>query len=158
MTVEEIESLYFQLLQEWTRRDADALAALFTDDGSVVGFDGSPMNGRKEIASTLRRIFADHPTPAFVGVVREVRPIGEHAVLVRAVAGMIEEGASHLNPALNTVQSLVTIQEGHHWRIALFHNTPAAFHGSTEEGDRLTRELAELVRQHLLDRHGDGTR
>ena len=67
MTFEEIESLYHHLLLDWTPRDADAMAALFTDDGSVVGFDGSPMNGRKEIASTLRRIFADHPTPAFVG-------------------------------------------------------------------------------------------
>ena len=104
MTFEEIESLYHQLLLDWTLRDADAMAALFTEEGSVVGFDGSQMKGRRKIASTLRAIFDGHATPAFVGVVREVRPIGEHAVLVRAVAGMIEEGASHLNPALNAVQ------------------------------------------------------
>jgi uncharacterized protein (TIGR02246 family) len=147
MLIEDVEALYFHLLEQWTRRDAEAMAALFTEDGSVVGFDGSQMNGHREIVSSLRAVFIDHRTPAFVGIIREVRPLGEHAVLIRAVAGMVEEGTDHLNPALNSVQSLVAIQEDHHWRIALFHNTPAAFHGRPEEGDALTRELAALVRE-----------
>ncbi len=152
MTLEELASLYHQLLQEWTNRDAEAMAALFTEDGSVVGFDGTQMNGRKEIAATLRALFASHSTPAFVGVVREVRAIGERVMLLRAVAGMIEDGASHINPALNAVQSLVAVHEGHHWHVALFHNTPAAFHGNAAEGDRLTRELAAVARAWLEDR------
>jgi uncharacterized protein (TIGR02246 family) len=149
MLIEDVEALYFHLLEQWTRRDAEAMAALFTEDGSVIGFDGSQMNGRREIASTLRAIFTDHLTPAFFGIIREVRPLGEHAALIRAVAGMVEEGADHLNPALNAVQSMVVIQEEHHWRVALFQNTPAAFHGRPEEGDELTRELAALVRERL---------
>ena len=36
---------YRQLLEAWNRRDADGFAAVFTEDGSAVGFDGSMMNG-----------------------------------------------------------------------------------------------------------------
>ena len=55
-------AVYRQLLEAWNRRDADDFAAAFTEDGSCVGFDGSMMNGRAEIASTLRGIFDQHPT------------------------------------------------------------------------------------------------
>jgi uncharacterized protein (TIGR02246 family) len=59
---ERILAVYRQLLETWNRRDADGFASVFTDDGSCVGFDGSTMNGRAEIASTLLGIFENHPT------------------------------------------------------------------------------------------------
>ena len=37
----EVHALYRQLLDGWNKRSADGFAALFTNDGSVVGFDGS---------------------------------------------------------------------------------------------------------------------
>jgi uncharacterized protein (TIGR02246 family) len=64
---ERVSAVYRQLLEAWNRRDADAFAAAFTDDGSCVGFDGSMMNGRAEIASTLGGIFEHHPTAQLRG-------------------------------------------------------------------------------------------
>src|SRR5712691_7999382 len=69
----EMRALYRELLDAWNKRDADAFAALFALDGDVVGFDGSQMSGRAEIASTLGQIFADHPTGAYVSQIRGVR-------------------------------------------------------------------------------------
>jgi uncharacterized protein (TIGR02246 family) len=69
----DISALYQELLDGWNQRDAAAYAALFAEDASVVGFDGSPMNGRTEIATQIGQIFADHPTSRYVGKVREVR-------------------------------------------------------------------------------------
>jgi hypothetical protein len=43
---------------------------LFTDDGYVVGFDGSEMNGREEIQRGLAAIFADHETGRYVAKIR----------------------------------------------------------------------------------------
>jgi len=63
----EVCSLYQKLLECWNTRKADEFAALCATDGNLVGFDGSPLNGRAEIESTLRQIFADHPTAAYVG-------------------------------------------------------------------------------------------
>lgn len=75
--------VYRQLLEAWNRRDADAFAGAFTADGSSVGFDGSAMNGRTEIASTLKEIFGAHMTATYVAQVREIRSLGEDVTLKR---------------------------------------------------------------------------
>ena len=58
----EVRTLYRQMLDGWNKRSADAFATPFAEDGEVIGFDGSQMTGRAEIASTLGQIFADHIT------------------------------------------------------------------------------------------------
>jgi hypothetical protein len=44
-----VSALYRQLLDAWNRRAAGDFATPFADDGYVVGFDGSQMEGRGEI-------------------------------------------------------------------------------------------------------------
>lgn len=143
---------YEALLRAWNARNPHGFAAAFTADGSSIGFDGSAMNGRDEILSIVRRIFDDHPTPSYVAKVREVRELSGGAVLIRAVAGMAPATVPKLNPALNAVQTAVLVREGDALRVALFQNTPAAFHGRPEMADRLTQELsAVLASGRLLD-------
>jgi uncharacterized protein (TIGR02246 family) len=100
-------TLYEQLLRAWNEQNADAFGAVFAEDGSAVGFDGSTMNGRQEIVATLRGIFEHHRTATYVAKVREVRELGADVVLVRAVVGMRPPGAAELNPAVNAIQSVV---------------------------------------------------
>lgn len=138
--------LYQRLLDRWNIGDARGMAELFTEDGSVIGFDGSPMNGRAEIAATLHDIFAQHQTASYVGLVREVRPLTEDVELLRAVAGMTPPGSAEINPAVNAIQTLITVRHAGEWRIALFQNTPAAFHGRPELSQALTRELQQAHR------------
>ena len=102
-----VVALYRRLLEAWNQRDADAFASLFTADGSVVGFDGSQMNGAAQIAAELRAIFASHQTATYVAKVREVRTLDSHAMLLRAVVGMAPPGKKELNPAVNAIQSVV---------------------------------------------------
>jgi uncharacterized protein (TIGR02246 family) len=142
---QEVRRLYQQLLDGWNRRSAAEMAALFTENGSIVGFDGSQMDGRAEIEATLAPIFADHPTASYVSKVRELRQLAPNVVLLRAVVGMLPPGKKEINPATNAIQSLVTVKEGEHWRIALFHNTPAAFHGRPHLVEEMTTELQALV-------------
>src|SRR5215213_2117610 len=121
----DIGALYQQLLDGWNQRDAAAYAALFAEDASVVGFDGSQMNGRAEIATEIGRIFADHPTSRYIGKIREVRLLAPDVALLRAVVGMVPPGQSDLNPDVNAIQSLVATRNDGRWLIALFQNTPA---------------------------------
>ena len=103
--------LYRDLLDAWNRRDAAGMAALFAHDGSLVGFDGSQVDGGPPaVAAHLAPIFASHATPAYVGKVREVRTLAPKVSLVRAVAGMVPEGRRDLNPALNTIHTLVAVE------------------------------------------------
>jgi uncharacterized protein (TIGR02246 family) len=145
-TRERVVTLYEQMLKAWNERNADAFAQVFTDDGNVVGFDGSPLNGRAEIASSLRAIFGNHQTAAYVAKVREVRDIGPGLVLVRSVVGMVPAGKTELNPAVNAIQSLVAVDRGTQLKITLLHNTPAVFHGRPEMAEQLTAELTAVLR------------
>lgn len=144
-TPAEIENLYRGVLDSWNKRSAENMAALFADDANVVGFDGSPMNGRAEIESTMRQIFADHPTAAYVGKVREIRFLTPDVAVLRAVVGMIPPGKSDINPAVNAIQTLVAMNQNGQWRVAVYHNTPAAFHGRPEMSEALTEELRTLL-------------
>jgi uncharacterized protein (TIGR02246 family) len=142
---DDIGALYQQLLDGWNERDAAAYAALFAEDASVIGFDGSQMNGRAEIAAQIGQIFADHPTSRYVGKIREVRLLTADAAILRAVVGMVPPGKSDLNPGVNAIQSLVAAHLNGKWLIALFQNTPARFDGRPELAQQLTDELRQLL-------------
>jgi len=58
---------------------------------------------------------------------------------------MVPPGKSDLNPAVNAVQTLVAARQDSRWRIAVFQNTPAAFHGRPELSERLTEELRQVL-------------
>jgi uncharacterized protein (TIGR02246 family) len=138
-----IRMLYHQLLASWNARQAADFAAPFADDAEVIGFDGSQMTGRAEIEVTLRQIFADHETGAYVGIVRSVRFLAPEVAMLRAVSGVIPAGRGDLNPALNALHSLIAVKSDGAWRIALYQNTPAQFHGRPDLAQRLTDELRE---------------
>jgi uncharacterized protein (TIGR02246 family) len=138
---DDVRALYATLLDAWNAKDAGAFAASFSDDGEVIGFDGSIMAGPAAIEAELRRIFDDHPTGRYVGIVREVAPVTEDVVVLRAVAGVIPAGSEELKPELNSVQRLVAGRRDGRWRIALYQNTPAQFHGRPELVERLSEEL-----------------
>lgn len=136
-----VRALYQRLLEGWNARDGEAMAAPFAEDGAVIGFDGSQMSGRNEIAATMSAIFADHLTPEYVAIVRDVRiPVADTAIL-RADTGLLPRGASDLNPDLNARQTLVAVRRDGVWRIALFQNTPAQLHGRPDLAAQLTEEL-----------------
>lgn len=136
---------YERLLVAWNTRSAADFAALFTADGHAVGFDGSPMNGRDQIASTLGSIFAHHPTASYVAKVRGVQLLRPDVALLRAVVGMVPPGQVELNPAVNAIKSVLFVQNDGGWQIALLHNTPAAFHGRPEMVEQLTAELSDVL-------------
>jgi uncharacterized protein (TIGR02246 family) len=99
------------------------------------------MDGARQIQASLEEVFGNHPTARYVTIVREVRELGKDAVLLRAVAGMIPPGADKIKPEVNAIQSLVAQCAEGEFRIALFQNTPAQFHGRPEAVQALTKEL-----------------
>jgi len=142
-----IRYLYEQILLAWNQRDAAAMAAQFEEDGNLIGFDGSQIDSRGAIEEHLQPIFADHPTPAYIAKVREIRMIGPEVGILRAVAGMVPPGLSDLNPAVNTIHTLVATKHADGWRAALFQSTPAAWHGRPQDSAVLTEELRDVMRR-----------
>lgn len=141
--VSAIQKLYNRLINSWNEMDSEAYAKLFTTDGSIVGFDGSQANGRKEIYELLSGIFADHAPARFVTIVREIRLLSPSVGLLTAVAGMVPRNGHLINPKTNAIQSLVAVKHEQNFLIALFQNTPAAFHGRPLDAKTLATELQQ---------------
>ncbi|MFB5661124.1 SgcJ/EcaC family oxidoreductase [Alteribacillus sp. HJP-4] len=137
----EIQELYEELINGWNKRNAFGMAALYSEDGMQIGFDGSKLAGRKEILSHLELIFAEHPTPPYVTKVKSLRSLGEDAAVLHAIAGMVPPGETSINPELNTHHTLIAVRNEGVWKIVLFQNTPAQFHGRPELAAQMTEEL-----------------
>jgi hypothetical protein len=58
---------------------------------------------------------------------------------------MVPPGEKKVKPERNAVQSLIAVKENETWKIALFQNTPAQYHGRPEISQALTNELNALV-------------
>lgn len=56
-----VHEIYYRLIEAWNERDADAYAALFAPDGTMIGFDGTQASAA-EIVGHIGPVFADHPT------------------------------------------------------------------------------------------------
>jgi uncharacterized protein (TIGR02246 family) len=148
-----ITALYRELLLAWNDLDAEKLAAGFTEDGELIGFDGSQIRGRGSIESTTRKIFDDFGKPAgpgqgaqtgtFVSAVRSVRFLSPDAAVLVAVNGSAVSGK--LVPERNAVQSMVAVRTPAGWRIAHLQTTPAAYHGRPDLAEALTVELERLL-------------
>jgi uncharacterized protein (TIGR02246 family) len=153
----EIRSLFQRLLDAWNRKSGSEFASLFLEDGETVGFDGSNLVGKAQIRLDLEQIFARHIPATYVSLVRSVRFLAPDVALLRAVAGMVPPEQQDIHPAVNAVQTLVAKHEGGRWLIALFHNTPAAYHGRPEASRQLTEELRlELRRLRAEDSNNRG--
>ncbi|MBA3350455.1 MAG: SgcJ/EcaC family oxidoreductase [Actinobacteria bacterium] len=138
-----LRDLYRRVLDGWNRASGTDFAAPFAEDGEVIGFDGSQTKGRTIIAEEMNGIFADHATGRYVGKVRSVRLLGPDAAVLRATAGVLPAEEQDLNPALNSIQTLVAERSEGRWRVVLYQNTPAQFHGRPDLVKSLTNELRQ---------------
>ena len=141
----QIRALYAAFLDGWNRRSGAAVASGFADDGDMVGYDGTTVNGRLSIASDLRRVFGSHPTATYVGVVRSVRSIGDGVAVLHAHSGMIPPGEDDIDPGLHAIHTVVAVLEDGRWKLSLFQATPAAWLGRRDARDALTAELRGLL-------------
>jgi uncharacterized protein (TIGR02246 family) len=138
--------LYARVLEVWDKRNARDFALLFAAQGVLVGFDGSQVNGQLEIGAHLAEIFSHHQTPQYVSIVRDVRLLANDVTLLRANTGLVPAGKDDIDPALNAVQSMIAVKNAGSWKVALFQNTPAAFHQRPELVKQLTEELQAKLR------------
>jgi len=58
---------------------------------------------------------------------------------------MIPPGKMELDPQLNAHQTLIAVKENDVWRVELFQNTPAQFHGRPDLVEQMTKELRQAV-------------
>jgi uncharacterized protein (TIGR02246 family) len=90
-------------------------------------------------------IFADHETGRYAVKVQSVRTLGPQATMLRAIAGLVPPGQTAINPETNAHQTVVAEAQQGQWKIVLFQNTPAQFHGRPGLVEDMTRELQAVA-------------
>ena len=120
-----VRALYQQLMDGWNQGSGAAFAAVFTEDGDLVGFDGTHLKGRQEIAPFHQQLFDKWLKGSrLVGQVKDVRLLHPDIAVMHAVGGTVMRGKSEPSPERDSIQTLVaTRQEGDEWRLAAFQNT-----------------------------------
>jgi uncharacterized protein (TIGR02246 family) len=153
MVENEIAALYKRLIAAWNDRNATAFAECFTQDATCVGFDGSQMSGKTEIEASLATIFKDHPTAAYVAIVREIKHLADGVYLLHANVGMLPPDKSLVAPSRNAIQILIAQSVDGGAKILSFQNTPAQFDGRPELAKKLTDELNTVAKTSVPVRH-----
>jgi uncharacterized protein (TIGR02246 family) len=119
-----LRALYQQLMDGWNQGSGDAFAAVFTEDGDLVGFDGTHLKGRQEIAPFHQQLFDKWLKGSrLVGQVKDVRFLSPDVALMHAVGRTVMRGKSEPVPERDSIQTLVAIRQDGGWRLAAFQNT-----------------------------------
>ena len=120
-----LRALYQQLMDGWNKGSGDAFASVFTEDGDLIGFDGTHLKGREEIAPFHQQLFDKWLKGSrLVGQVKDVRFLSPDVALMHAVGGTVMRGKTDPVPERDSIQTLVAIrQEDGEWRLAAFQNT-----------------------------------
>ena len=111
-------------------------------DAGVAGTAGQNIS---YLYAVFGSVFADHQTATYVWKTLEVRPLADSVVLLRAIVGMVPPGRSDVNPETNAVQSMVAVRDGDAWRVTLFQNTPAQYHGQPDKAEEHTAEMRRVL-------------
>jgi uncharacterized protein (TIGR02246 family) len=121
---EAVRDLYGELMDGWNRGSGEAFAAVFTEDGDLVAFDGTHFEGREEIAPFHQELFDKWlKGTRLVGRVKDVRFLSPDVALMHAVGSTVMRGKTVPSPERDSIQTLVAVRRDGQWRLAAFQNT-----------------------------------
>jgi uncharacterized protein (TIGR02246 family) len=119
-----VRALYQQLMDGWNQGSGDAFAAVFTEDGDLIGFDGTHFKGRQEIAPFHQQLFDKWLKGSrLVGEVKGVRFPSPDVALMHALGRTVMRGKIDPVPERDSIQTLVAMRQEGEWRLAAFQNT-----------------------------------
>jgi uncharacterized protein (TIGR02246 family) len=119
-----IRALHGRMLEAWGAGDGEAFAAPFSDDALFIGFDGSVMRGREQIAATHQDVFDRWMKGSRLVEERtEVRFVDPDVAIVHALGGTVMRGKSEPTPQRDSIQTLVAVRDARGWSFVSFQNT-----------------------------------
>jgi uncharacterized protein (TIGR02246 family) len=120
---EAIHALFHKLLDCWAAGDAQAYAALFTEEADYVAFDGVNQKGRAAIVTSHQPLFERWLKGSrLTGQITSIRFLAPEVALVHATGNTILAGKSAPAPERASIQTLVAVKQEGEWRFTAFHN------------------------------------
>jgi uncharacterized protein (TIGR02246 family) len=109
----------------WADNDADAFAALYSDDATVVQPGGIYKKSKADVRTSMALAFAGPLKGSTVNdEPKSVRVLGEDAAIVISDAGILMAGETEV-PAQRMIRATWVLSKQHGtWLIEAFHNCP----------------------------------
>ncbi|MFO7281800.1 MAG: SgcJ/EcaC family oxidoreductase [Thermoanaerobacterales bacterium] len=127
MTVDDeaaCRALYDELVAGRNEGSGARFAAAFAEDGELVAFDGSRLQGRATIEAFHQELFDKWMKGTrLTGGVDEVKVLGPDVAVMHAIGGTIKRGKTKPSRARDSIQTLTLKRTDEGWRIAAFQNT-----------------------------------
>lgn len=119
-----IRALSAALHDAWTRADADAYVATFTEDADYVVFDGTHLRGRQEIADAHVPLWNSILKGSkLVGVSSRIQFLTADVALVHSKGAVLKRNEQKPSKRSLSVQTMVAVRQDGTWRFAAFQNT-----------------------------------
>ena len=119
-----VRALMQRLNDAWGEGDADAYAALFTEDADYVIFDGSLAKGRAAIAEVHRPLFEGFMKGSrLAGQTTAIRFLAPDIALVHGKGAVLRKNQQRPSRRALSVQTTIVIRQGDRWLITAFQNT-----------------------------------
>lgn len=108
----------------WAANDADALADMFIENGSMLLGDNQ-LDGREAIRSYLKDAFAGtYQGSRLVEEPCDIRLLTEAAALAVMQGGVLRAGEETLEPAAHARSTWVVVKRDGDWRVASYQSSP----------------------------------
>ncbi|MGI5186111.1 SgcJ/EcaC family oxidoreductase [Dactylosporangium sp. CA-152071] len=122
-----VAALPARIVAAWAVKDADAFAAVFTEDGTMI-LPGVFVSGREEIRTFMRQAFAGpYQNSRVTGEPIGMRILGDGLCLLFTEGGVIMGDDAEVR-AENTIRASWLCRQGDDgWRLAAYQNTPRDF-------------------------------
>jgi uncharacterized protein (TIGR02246 family) len=109
----------------WANNDADAFAAVFTDDATLVLPGDVHLVGREQIRSFMRNGYSGpFKGTRVTGRPLSLRRVTDEVMVVTTEGGVLHAGESDVSAQRAIRASWILARQGDEWLITAYHNSP----------------------------------
>lgn len=120
----EAAALSERIVAAWANHDADAFAAVFSDDGSMI-LPGVFCQGREQIRDFMAQAFAGpYRGTQVTGQPLALRAISDDVALIITRGGVMAAGETEVADERAIRASWLAVRRGGSWQLAAYQNSP----------------------------------
>jgi uncharacterized protein (TIGR02246 family) len=120
----QLAALPVRMVTAWAAHDAKAFSELFAQDGTLI-LPGIYKKGRDEIWQFMEAGYANqYKGTTVTGTPLDIKPLGEGAVALLTVGGVLAPGETELSTKEAIRASWICVRRDGKWELAVYQNCP----------------------------------